>query len=62
MHRLDQALAKATDGAAGIDDVARALAQDRGRVSLAQLKEIVADLAGDAVDVDALIAALENVS
>lgn len=62
MHRLDQALAKATDGAAGIDDVARALARDRGRVSLAQLKEIVAELAGDAVDVDALIAGLENAS
>jgi hypothetical protein len=60
MHRLDQALGQATDGEAGIDDVARALAQDRGRVSLTQLKDIVAELAGEAVDVDALIKTLEG--
>ena len=60
MHRLDQALARATDGEAGIDDVTRALARERGRVSLGQLKDIVAGLAGEAVDVDALIKTLEG--
>lgn len=60
MHRLDQALGQATDGQAGIDDVTRALARERGRVSLTQLKDIVAGLAGEAVDVDALIKTLEE--
>ncbi len=59
MHRLHLALQDPTDGAAGLDDVARELARDRGRVSLAQLKQIVHALAGAEVDVDALIADLE---
>ena len=36
------------------------LARQRGRVSLSQLKQIVHELAGDRVDVDAIIAALEQ--
>jgi len=60
MHQLDEALAAATDGRAGIDDVAQGLAKNRGRVSLAQLKAVVFSLAGDAIDVDALIEALEG--
>lgn len=60
MHRLDLALKEATDGRAGIDDVAGELARQRGRVSLSQLKQIVHELAGDSVDVDAIIAALEQ--
>ncbi|MEQ9464916.1 MAG: hypothetical protein RJQ10_14730 [Haliea sp.] len=59
MHRLHLALQEATDDAAGLDDVARELARDRGRVSLSQLQEIVHALAGNKVDVDALIAGLE---
>lgn len=62
MHRLHLALQAATDGAAGIDDVARELARDRGRVSLPRLKQIVQELAGDNVEVDALIAGLEHAS
>ena len=60
MHRLHLALQEATDGRAGIDDVAGELARQRGRVSLSQLKQIVHELAGDSVDVDAIIAALEH--
>jgi hypothetical protein len=60
MHQLDKALVAATDRQAGIDDVAQALAENRGRVSLAQLKAVVFSLAGDAIDVDALIEALEG--
>ena len=62
MHRLHLALQDATDGAAGLDDVARELARDRGRVSLPQLKQIVQELAADSIDVDALIAGLEHAS
>lgn len=60
MHRLHLALQEATDGKAGIDDVAGELARKRGRVSLSQVKEIVHELAGDQVDVDAIIAGLEQ--
>ncbi len=60
MQRLHLALQEATGGAAGLDDVARELARDRGRVSLSQLKQIVLDLAGTAVDVDTIIADLES--
>ncbi|HEY7776575.1 MAG TPA: hypothetical protein VIC02_08535, partial [Kineobactrum sp.] len=56
MHRLDGALHEATGGKAGIDDVARALATGRGKVSLDQLKRIVHTLAGSAIDLDAIIA------
>lgn len=55
MHRLHLALQEATNSAAGLDEVARELARDRGRVSLSQLKQIVHALAGDSVDVDAII-------
>ena len=60
MHRLHLALQEATDGRASIDDVAGELARKRGRVSLTQVKQIVHELAGDSVDVDAIIAALEH--
>lgn len=60
MHRLHLALEEATDGAAGLDDVARELASKRGRVSLQQLKSITHTLAGDSVDVDAIISGLEQ--
>lgn len=59
MHRLDQALRETSNGQYNIDDVARALARQGGRVSLPMLKDIVAQRVNDRVDVDELIAELE---
>jgi predicted metalloprotease with PDZ domain len=60
MQRLDQALREATDGEATIDNVALALAQGSKKVSLPRLREIVEELAGDEVDLDAIIAEVEQ--
>ncbi|QIB66721.1 M61 family metallopeptidase [Kineobactrum salinum] len=60
MHHLDEALREATGGEATIDDVALALAQGPSKVSLQRLRDIVAELATDEVDLDAIIAEAEQ--
>lgn len=60
MYRLDQSLREVSNGQYNLDDIARQLAREGGRVSLPLLKQIVEDRVGDQVDVDALIDELES--
>ncbi|MFI2810007.1 MULTISPECIES: hypothetical protein [unclassified Microbulbifer] len=46
MRQLDREIRAATDGKASIDDVARALAEDRGKVTLARFRKLAEEAAG----------------
>ncbi|WP_237056210.1 hypothetical protein [Microbulbifer sediminum] len=46
MRQLDREIRTATDGEASIDDVARALAEDRGKVTLARFRRLAEEAAG----------------